>query len=139
MTDTTYRHRRRKQMSEINVVPYIDVMLVLLVIFMITTPLLTQGVKVELPEAEAKLVDTQETETLVVTVDREGKFYLEENLIDKAALQKKVRAILARQPQTPIVIRGDKNVAYGVVVRAMVLLQKSGAKSVGLITEPPRR
>lgn len=139
MTDTTYRHRRRKQMSEINVVPYIDVMLVLLVIFMITTPLLTQGVKVELPEAEAKLVDTQETETLVVTVDRDGKFYLEENLIDKAALQKKVRAILARQPQTPIVIRGDKNVAYGVVVRAMVLLQKSGAKSVGLITEPPRR
>lgn len=139
MTDTTYRHRRRKQMSEINVVPYIDVMLVLLVIFMITTPLLTQGVKVELPEAEAKLVDTQETETLVVTVDRDGKFYLDENLIDKAALQKKVRAILARQPQTPIVIRGDKNVAYGVVVRAMVLLQKSGAKSVGLITEPPRR
>ncbi len=126
-------------MSDINVVPYIDVMLVLLVIFMITTPLLTQGVKVELPEAEAKLVDTQETETLVVTVDRDGKFYLDENLIDKAALQKKVRAILARQPQTPIVIRGDKNVAYGVVVRAMVLLQKSGAKSVGLITEPPRR
>lgn len=139
MTDTTYRQRRRKQMSEINVVPYIDVMLVLLVIFMITTPLLSQGVKVELPEAEAKLVDTQNAEALVVTVDRSGKFYLDDKLIEPGKLQKKVRAILARTPQTPILIRGDKQVAYGTVVSAMVLLQQSGAKSVGLITEPPAR
>jgi len=139
MTDTTYRHRRNKPMSEINVVPYIDVMLVLLVIFMITTPLLSQGVKVELPEAEAKPVETAELETLVVTVDRDGKFYLDDKAIERPALQKKVRAILARQPQTPVLIRGDRQVAYGVVVRAMVLLQQSGAKSVGLITEPPAR
>ncbi len=139
MTDTTYRQRRRKQMSEINVVPYIDVMLVLLVIFMITTPLLSQGVKVELPEAEAKLVDTQNAEALVVTVDRSGKFYLDDKPIEPDKLQKKVRAILAQTPQTPILIRGDKQVAYGTVVSAMVLLQQSGAKSVGLITEPPAR
>lgn len=139
MTDTTYRQRRRKQMSEINVVPYIDVMLVLLVIFMITTPLLSQGVKVELPEAETKLVDTQNVEALVVTVDRSGKFYLDDKPIEPDKLQKKVRAILAQTPQTPILIRGDKQVAYGTVVSAMVLLQQSGAKSVGLITEPPVR
>lgn len=139
MTDTTYRHRRRKPMSEINVVPYIDVMLVLLVIFMITTPLLSQGVKVELPEAEAKRVETREVETLVVTVDRSGKFYLDDKAIEKEALRKKVRAILAQTPQTPVLIRGDRQVAYGVVVGAMVLLQQSGAKSVGLITEPPAR
>ena len=137
MIATTYRHHRRKPMSEINVVPYIDVMLVLLVIFMITTPLLSQGVKVELPDAKAKLVEEQETITLVVTVDREGKFYLDDRSIGKIALQNKVRAILARAPQTPIVIRGDKRVAYGTVVNAMVLLQQSGAKSVGLITKPP--
>jgi len=139
MTDITYRQRRRKPMSEINVVPYIDVMLVLLVIFMITTPLLSQGVKVELPEADAKPVDTRELETLVVTVDRGGKFYLEDKAIGRANLQKKVRAILAQQPQTPVLIRGDRQVAYGTVVKAMVLLQQSGVKSVGLITEPPAR
>ncbi|MEE8388070.1 MAG: protein TolR [Acidiferrobacterales bacterium] len=139
MTDTTYRRHRRKPMSEINVVPYIDVMLVLLVIFMITTPLLSQGIKVDLPEAEARPVDIREVETLVVTVDRNGKFYLEDKVIERAALQKKVRAILARTPQTPVLIRGDRQVAYGIVVSAMVLLQQSGAKSVGLITEPPVR
>ena len=139
MTDTTYRHRRRKPMSEINVVPYIDVMLVLLVIFMITTPLLSQGIKVDLPEAAAKPVDTREVESLVVTVDRNGKFYLEDKKIERAALQKKVRAILAQTPRTPVLIRGDRQVAYGIVVSAMVLLQQSGAKSVGLITEPPVR
>lgn len=89
MTDTTYRQRRRKPMSEINVVPYIDVMLVLLVIFMITTPLLSQGVKVDLPEAEAKPVESAELETLVVTVDRDGRFYLDNKVIEKSALQKK--------------------------------------------------
>lgn len=139
MTDTTYRQRRRKPMSEINVVPYIDVMLVLLVIFMITTPLLSQGIKVELPEADAKPVDTRQQETLVVTVDSGGKLYLDDKAIGRTNLQKKVRAILAHHPQTPVLIRGDRQVAYGTVVKAMVLLQQSGAKSVGLITEPPAR
>lgn len=133
----SYRQRRRKPMSEINVVPYIDVMLVLLVIFIITAPLLSQGVKVDLPEAQAKPVETAEAETLVVTVDRNGKYFLEDKAIEAEALQKKVRAILSQQPKTPVLIRGDRQVPYGTVVKAMVLLQQSGATSVGLITEPP--
>jgi biopolymer transport protein TolR len=133
----SYRQRRRKPMSEINVVPYIDVMLVLLVIFIITAPLLSQGVKVDLPEAQAKPVETTETETLVVTVDRNGKYFLEDKPIETEVLRKKVRAILSQQPKTPVLIRGDRQVPYGTVVKAMVLLQQSGATSVGLITEPP--
>jgi biopolymer transport protein TolR len=133
----SYRQRRRKPMSEINVVPYIDVMLVLLVIFIITAPLLSQGVKVDLPEAHAKPVETTEAETLVVTVDRNGKYFLEDKAIEAEALRKKVRAILSQQPKTPVLIRGDRQVPYGTVVKAMVLLQQSGATSVGLITEPP--
>lgn len=133
------RPHRRKLMSEINVVPYIDVMLVLLVIFMITTPLLTQGVKVELPQAAANPVDTQDRETLVVTVDRNGQYYLDDRRIDADALKKRVAGILRARPQTPVVVRGDRNVAYGEVVTAMTLLQAAGAPSVGLITEPPTR
>ena len=102
MTDTTYRQHRRKPISEINVVPYIDVMLVLLVIFMITTPLLSQGVKVDLPEAEARPVKSQDLETLVITVDRNGKFFLDDKSIEERALKKKVGAILAQTPQTPV-------------------------------------
>ena len=140
MSDATaisYRQRRRKPMSEINVVPYIDVMLVLLVIFIITAPLLSQGVKVDLPEAKAKPVETTEAETLVITVDKTGKYFLEDKPIEAAALQKKARAILLQRPKTPVMIRGDRQVPYGTVVKAMVLLQQSGATSVGLITEPP--
>ncbi len=137
MSVGTYRKRHRKLMSEINVVPYIDVMLVLLVIFMITTPLLSQGVKIELPEAKAKPVDIKQSENLVVTVNKNGDYFLDDRAIKPEALQKTVRAILAQRPQTPVMIRGDRNVAYGAVVRAMVLLQQSGAGSVGLITEPP--
>ena len=125
-------------MSEINVVPYIDVMLVLLVIFMITAPLLSQGVKVDLPSATAKPVDTQDRETLVVTVDREGRYFLDDRRIAPEELRKKVTAILRLRPQTPVLIRGDRHVDYGEVVKAMSLLQAAGAPSVGLLTEPPR-
>jgi biopolymer transport protein TolR len=135
----SYRQRRRKPMSEINVVPYIDVMLVLLVIFIITAPLLSQGVKVELPEAAARPVEAPDAETLVVTVDKNGKYFLEDRAIDAATLKQKVSAILLQRPQTPVLIRGDRQVPYGTVVQAMVLLQQSGAPSVGLITEPPAK
>jgi biopolymer transport protein TolR len=134
-----YRKQRKKLMSEINVVPYIDVMLVLLVIFMITAPLLTQGVKVELPQAAANPVDTQDRETLVVTVDRAGQYYLDDRRIGAEELHKKVSGILRVRPQTPVMVRGDRNVAYGDVVSAMTLLQSAGAASVGLITEPPKQ
>ena len=100
-----YRKRRKKLMSEINVVPYIDVMLVLLVIFMITAPLLSQGVKVDLPKAAAQPVDSQDRETLVVTVDREGRYFLDDRRITSDELSRKVAAILRARPQTPVLIR----------------------------------
>ncbi len=134
-----YRKRHKKPMSEINVVPYIDVMLVLLVIFMITAPLLSQGVKVDLPKAAAQPVENQDRETLVVTVDREGKYYLDDRRISPEELSKKVAGTLRARPQTPVLIRGDRQVDYGEVVKAMTLLQSAGAPSVGLLTEPPRK
>jgi len=133
----TYRKHRKRLMAEINVVPYIDVMLVLLVIFMITAPLLTQGVQVDLPKAAANPVNTADTETLVVTVDRKGNYFLDDRAIDPETLQAKVAAILRLRPKTPVMIRGDLNVAYNEVVRAMVVLQAAGAPSVGLLTQPP--
>ncbi len=122
-------------MSEINVVPYIDVMLVLLVIFMITAPLLTQGVKVDLPQAAAKPVDTRDQETLVVSVTRDGRYYLDEHRVGAEDLQRKVAGILRARPKTPVAVRGDRNANYGEVVRVMALLQDAGVPSVGLITE----
>jgi biopolymer transport protein TolR len=131
-------------MSDINVVPFIDVMLVLLVIFMITAPLLTQGVKVDLPKTEAKAMTDQQKEPLIVTVDSTGNLYF--NLADKPnqpitarTLTSLVKDQLANQeanPQRPVLVRGDKDVNYGKVIEAMVLLQQAGAKSVGLITQP---
>lgn len=132
-----------RPMSDINVVPFIDVMLVLLVIFMITAPLLTQGVKVNLPKTAASALTDQQKEPLIVTVDLAGNFYL--NLSDKPSqpitartLSSLVTTQLAAQQagqQRPVLVRGDKNVNYGKVIEAMVLLQQAGAKSVGLITE----
>ena len=127
----------RRLMNQINVVPYIDVMLVLLVIFMITAPLLSQGVKVDLPKAAAQPVDSQDRETLVVTVDREGRYFLDDRRITSEELSRKIAAILRARPQTPVLIRGDRQSNYGEVVKAMTLLQSAGAPSVGLLTEPP--
>ena len=129
-------YHRRKQIAEINVVPYIDVMLVLLVIFMVTAPLLTPGVKVDLPKAAASPVDAPDRETLVVTVDRRGNLFLDEREIGASELQTKVAAILRVRPQTPVLVRGDRQVAYNEVMQAMVLLQAAGAPSVGLVTQP---
>ena len=129
------KHKRRRLMAEINVVPYIDVMLVLLVIFMVTAPLLTQGVKVELPQTNAAALADQERETLVVTVDRRGQLFLDDRAIAPGALATKVAAILRLRPDTPIYVRGDRNVAYNEVVRTMALLQTAGAKQIGLVTQ----
>ena len=130
-------------MSDINVVPYIDVMLVLLVIFMITAPLLTQGVAVELPQAEAEPMSGETDEPLVVTVTTVGEYYLNvgdtpDQPIDNQLLVTKVAAVLRHRPKTPVMVRGDSHVEYGKVVVAMALLQKAGAPSVGLITESPQ-
>lgn len=130
-------------MSEINVVPYIDVMLVLLVIFMITAPLLTQGVKVDLPQAAAEPVESEEQDPLVVTVDADGKYYInigdnKEEPVEVEVIMARAAAVLRHRPKTPVMVRGDKSVDYGYVVAAMTYLQRAGAPSVGLITEPPK-
>ncbi len=129
-------------MAEINVVPYIDVMLVLLVIFMITAPLLSQGVDVELPKANAKPMETKTEEPLVVSVDVKGNYYLniggkDESIVDNDELSRRVESVLRRQPETQVMVRGDTAVDYGRVVELMVLLQKAGAPSVGIMTAPP--
>lgn len=131
-------------MSEINVVPYIDVMLVLLVIFMITAPLLTAGVAVELPQGEAEPLPGESDEPLVVTVTKNGDYYLSvgetpDDPIDHQVLVTKVSAVLRHRPGTPVYVRGDAQVEYGKVVTAMVLLQKAGVPGVGLITQSPEQ
>jgi len=133
----SYRSQKKRLMAEINVVPYIDVMLVLLIIFMITAPLLKQGVEVQLPQANARPVENKDQENLVVTVDKKGNYYLDDKPMQPADLAKKVAAMLALRPTMPVLVRGDRDVAYGTVVEAMVLLQSAGAPSVGLLTETP--
>jgi len=139
---TYSKRQRRKPMAEINVVPYIDVMLVLLIIFMITAPMLTQGIHVDLPVANANPVETPDdnSEPLIVSVDEAGFFYVSigdkpDEAIDASVLMAKVQAVLRRSPNTPIMVKGDSAVSYGRVVTVMALLQKAGAPSVGLITK----
>jgi biopolymer transport protein TolR len=138
----------RRAMAEINVVPYIDVMLVLLVIFMITTPLLTQGVKVNLPQAKSKQISAVSQQPIVVSVDAKGKYYL--NIANDPkkpllanALMTRVAAELALAKRSgkgkEVYVKGDKAVDYGKVMHAMVLLQNAGAKEVGLLTQPLER
>ncbi len=134
------RTRGRKLMGEINVVPYIDVMLVLLIIFMVTAPMLSQGIKVDLPRAGAAPIDPEKLEPLLLSVDREGRFYLnigdgKAGLTDERLLEV-ASAALRREPERPVLVKADKAVAYGRVVEGMVLLQQSGAKKVGFVTEP---
>ena len=135
-------NKKHRPMSEINVVPYIDVMLVLLVIFMATAPLLTQGVNVELPKVDSELIDeTKQADPLVISIDKGGDFYLSISANKKKAIElnKLIIRIKAARSQTPdvaVLIRGDREVAYGKVVTLMAQLQQAGIENVGLITEP---
>ncbi|SET70704.1 protein TolR [Marinobacter segnicrescens] len=132
---------RRKPMSEINVVPYIDVMLVLLVIFMVTAPMLTQGVKVDLPETTSDPIQAEkETESVVVSVDANGAYFLQvgdegSDPMPLERLREQVSKIMAGRSNREVLVRGDQNVQYGTVVRLMSVLQRAGATNVGLITE----
>lgn len=130
--------RRRKPMSQINVVPYIDVMLVLLVIFMVTAPMLQQGVQVDLPKVAANPLENQKPEDLiVVTVDKEGRFSLDAGkFLDSKTLRGELIERLASRQQNEAYVRGDRTIHYGRVVQAMVILQDAGVEKVGLITDP---
>jgi len=138
MAQTT---RGRRLMGEINVVPYIDVMLVLLIIFMITAPLLTQGVKVALPHAGAEPLEAQQLNPLVLSIDRQGRLYLNiggdpRTALDAQTVAARATAALRSNPARAVLVKADAAIPYGRVVEAMVLLQQAGAKQVGLVTEP---
>ena len=133
------RRKRRKPVSDINVVPYIDVMLVLLIIFMVTAPLMNLGVELDLPQANANPLETPE-DPLIVSVDRDGAFFLTiggvRESIDLEGLTTKVGAFVRNNPKVPVLVGGDRSVDYGTVYQAMVALQAAGAPRVGLMADP---
>ena len=136
--------RARRAVAEINVVPYIDVMLVLLVIFMATAPLLMQGVEVDLPKANSTPVSDSDAEPLIVSIDADAKLYLNLGASDDQALsietvRQRVATVLKRNPDKAVMVWGDAAVPYGEVVSLMSELQAAGAPSVGLVTEAPAR
>ena len=141
-----HSRRGKRLMGEINVVPYIDVMLVLLIIFMITAPLLTEGVKVELPKAGARPIPPEmmkDTKPIILTIDDRGRLFLnynkpEDEPISAEKVEAEAAAVLRRAPETVVLVKGDYRVAYGEVVRAMTILQRAGADKVGFVTESPQ-
>lgn len=136
------RRNKRRPMAEINVVPYIDVMLVLLVIFMVTAPMLTQGVDVELPNANAAPIQSDDQDAIIASIDSSGQYYLDvggkQEPISLSEVQDRVRKVLSQSPGLPVLVRGDKNVPYGDVIGLMVTLQGAGVPNVGLVTEPDK-
>jgi biopolymer transport protein TolR len=133
----------RRLVAEMNVVPYIDVMLVLLIIFMVTAPLLTQGIKVDLPKAAAEPLppEMSDQEPLILSIDSEGRYYLSigedhDAAIDEDTVVQRVSDVLAKEPKPAVLVKADQAVAYGRVVAGMVLLQQAGAEKVGFITDP---
>ncbi|BBB26504.1 protein TolR [Amphritea japonica] len=131
---------KRKLNADINVVPYIDVMMVLLVIFMITAPMLTQGVDVELPKASSDPVDTQDSEPVIVTVDKDGQYFIDVGgdplaPVSGEVVEERISKILSSNPKKLLLVRGDRGVDYDHVIQLMTLLQQAGAESVGLVTE----
>lgn len=133
--------RKKRPMVEINVVPYIDVMLVLLVIFMITTPILTQGVKVDLPKAQSEKIPSNDSKPIVVTVNKEGEYFINQGVgntkssLSSGELANVVITLSRQTPGKPVYVRGDSSASYGEVVKAMALIQRAGVDKVGLVTE----
>ena len=134
--------KKRRAVSEINVVPYIDVMLVLLIIFMITAPIVQQGVEIELPKLVANSLPPDQQEPVILTVSKTGDYYLNigDNLKEPVTdddVIRRISLVLKQKPTTPMLVRGDKSADYGSVTAAMVLLQSAGVEKVGLMTEQP--
>lgn len=133
------RVKRRKPMAEINVVPYIDVTLVLLIIFMITAPLLQTGVDVDLPQATAAAVEQKDEQPVIVSIDKQGVYYIdigeqEDEPVSADVLLYRIAAVLRQKPETQVFIRGDHTIAYGKVVTVMAALKNAGVPQVGLMT-----
>lgn len=142
MQPSPFQRPPRRLLAEMNVVPYIDVMLVLVVIFMITAPMLTEGLKVELPEATADTIDLNDVQPLIITVKQDGSYWLKQG--DKADEQlalpdliQTLRAYSQQQPDSQMLLNGDKHVDYGKVIALMAALQQAGLTKIGLLTESP--
>lgn len=138
----TGRRVKRKRMSEINVVPYIDVMLVLLIIFMVTAPLLSEGIEVNLPESGAKTLEETQEEPLVVSVNREGDYFINlgeqtDKPLEAETLVQRVRAVLRQRSDKTVYVKGDRDANYGQVVTMMATLQEAGVRDLGLVTRSP--
>ena len=135
---------RKRPMSEINVVPYIDVMLVLLIIFMITAPLLSQGVKIDLPQVPSEPLPASDNDPVIISVDAGGNFFInygenQDQPVTPEVLVNRVGALVKYRPELPVLVKGDAGVNYGRVVQVMALLQGAGVSGIGLITEPPEQ
>ena len=141
------KHGRRKPMAEINVVPYIDVTLVLLIIFMITTPMLQTGVEVDLPEAESKTVEAAsegDNPPIIISIKEQGEYYIQvdnqdDELVQPEDINPRVAAVLLNKPKTQVLINADKGVDYGTVVTVMAALKIAGVPTVGLMTKPEEK
>ena len=127
--------RKRGPMHEINVVPYIDVMLVLLVIFMVTAPMMLQGIDVDLPETTTQPLRVKD-EPLILTVKKDGKFYVGRKEIPVVVLRQKLQAIFEGRDSKEIFLRADRDAPYGMVVKALAAAREAGAKQLGIVTEP---
>jgi len=134
----SYRSRKRKPIAEINVVPYIDVMLVLLIIFMVTAPLLTEGVKIDLPQTDANPVDynPDAPEPFILSVDADGQYYIDDLKKTPNDVLIAATALYRQKPQTDFLVRGDGQAVYDDVLQAMVLLKTAGVETVSLVTTP---
>ncbi|ASJ97199.1 MULTISPECIES: protein TolR [Shewanella] len=138
-----YQRKRRRPVAEINVVPYIDVMLVLLIIFMVTAPIVTQGVKVDLPQGEAESLPADSKPPVVASIDADGDYYLDigstsnKEVLDLEEIAVRVSAIVQLEPERPVVVKADRSIPYERVIQLMVTLQKAGVPSVGLMTDSP--
>ena len=138
-----YQRKRRRPVAEINVVPYIDVMLVLLIIFMVTAPIVSQGVKVDLPQQSSEPLPADSKPPIIVSIDADGAYFVTNGaspIEAEASLQSAsahVSAILIDEPDRPVVVKGDRTIPYEKVIQLMATLKGSGLKSVGLMTESP--
>lgn len=138
-----YQRKRRRPVAEINVVPYIDVMLVLLIIFMVTAPIVTQGVKVDLPTASAEALPADGKPPIVASIDANGDYFLDvgssssREVLDLPEIAVRVAALIKLEPNRPVVVKADRLIPYERVIQLMTTLQGAGVPSVGLMTESP--
>ncbi len=132
-----FDQQQEENISQINITPLVDVMLVLLAIFMVTAPILQQGVAVDLPQVSTGVLDSKE-ESLIVSISREAKVYLNERVLTLSDLQQRLSEIAQKTPNRPVYLRADKGVAYGKVVEVMAVVRNAGIQKLGMVTEPLR-